>query len=834
MSDIATTSAETTIICPVPMNAPACDLYKHSDFVAAHSYYDHKGEPCFQVFRLEAPDPQDITKVAKKFLPATFVSCPDGSCKWQYTAPPAPRLIYGRYALETMPGVPVLMVEGEKCADEAQRVFPEVPVVTWSGGSNAVGKTDFSPLKGRDVIIMPDHDEPGAKAAKALEKALQEVGANSIRIVDIERLFFDKVGHALSGGDIVDLLAAGAQIDGIDAFPLVQSSETPTKQEVLPTDLSIDAHLLEAYGYEIDLPDIFKLTKHGLTKDVENNRGEIVTVFVASPIAIIGRSWTAADGAGWGKVAAYLTPRGTWETLIIPDVMTASDGREMREILARNGVICGQSHQERQALREYFAYAQTDTIVEVATRCGWKGQSFVLPDRVIAPEGAPCVLPPAETGAEHFFKEAGNSDDWRALSKAVAGASRAVFGISVALCGPLARIVGETGGGFHIYDCSSRGKTSTLIAAASVWGGGGRDGAVRSWTMTANGGEAIAAQHSDTFIALDEIGVASSDEVREAIYRMSNGQGKARARTDGSATTSAQWFAMMLSSGEEPVATLLEGRSRGRENSSLTGGLAVRLVDIPHSASEELAFESIGEHESEAAFAEWITAQAKTHYGHAGPAFLERLVTDQQGAKKEIDKLIATFVQHAVDGNADPQVRRVARRFGLAAAAGTLAARWKIVDWPEATAMRAAMTCFKAWLDARGTDGSTEEIAALRQVAKFFETHGASRFEKIKRVENADGIGEDNDARSEADTLIRDRCGYREDTGGMTYHVTPQAWRSEVCVGLDPVYVAKLLRDRGALITDTDGRLQKNVRLPEASRPVRVYTIRPDRIGDVE
>lgn len=395
-------------------------------------------------------------------------------------------------------------------------------------------------------------------------------------------------------------------------------------------------------------------------------------------------------------------------------------------------------------------------------------------------------------------------------------------------------IVGETGGGFHYYDRSSRGKTTMLIAAASVWGGGGRDGAVRTWVMTANGGEAIAAQSSDTFIALDEIGVASSDEVREAIYRMSNGQGKARAKTDGSATTSAQWFAMMLSSGEEPVATLLEGRGRGRENSSLTGGLAVRLVDIPHSASEERTFESIGKHESEAEFAEWITAQAKSHYGHAGPAFFERLVVDQHGAKKEIDKLVATFVQHAVDGNADPQVRRFARRFGLAAAAGTLAARWKIVDWPEATAMRAAMTCFKAWLDARGTDGSTEEIAALRQVTQFFEAHGASRFEKIKRVENTDGIGGDNESRSDADTLIRDRCGYREDTGGMTYHVTPQAWRSEICAGLDSVYVAKLLRDRGALITDTDGRLQKNVRLPEASRPVRVYTIRPDEIGEIE
>lgn len=323
MSDISPTPVETTIIFPVPMDAPDCDLRKNPDFSAVHSYYDGNGELHFQVFRLEAPDPEDATKTVKSFVLAIFAAFPDGSRKWQYKAPPAPRPIYGRAALETMSTSLVLVVEGEKCADAAQRAFPEVPVVTWSGGSNAVGKPDFSLLKGRNVIIMPDHDELGAKAAAALEKVLLEVGAASIRIVDIEKLLTDEVGHALKGGDIVDLLAAGAQFDGIDAFLLVPASELLAMQEVTASDPSIDAFLLEKYGYELDLPDILKLTKNGLTKDVENNRGEIVAIFVASPIAIIGRSFTAADGAGWGKVAAYLTPRGTWDTIVIPDYMTA-------------------------------------------------------------------------------------------------------------------------------------------------------------------------------------------------------------------------------------------------------------------------------------------------------------------------------------------------------------------------------------------------------------------------------------------------------------------------------------------------------------------------------
>src|SRR5699024_4111263 len=56
------------------------------------------------------------------------------------------------------PAVPVWIVEGEKCVDHLAEQFI---MATTSGSSGSAGKHDWSVLKGREVIIWPDNDEPG-------------------------------------------------------------------------------------------------------------------------------------------------------------------------------------------------------------------------------------------------------------------------------------------------------------------------------------------------------------------------------------------------------------------------------------------------------------------------------------------------------------------------------------------------------------------------------------------------------------------------------------------------------------------------------------------------
>lgn len=65
--------------------------------------------------------------------------------------------------------LPVLVVEGEKCASLKIKGFT---LVTWSGGTNQSPKSDWSVLENKDVTIWPDLDEPGRKAAIYIKSVL--------------------------------------------------------------------------------------------------------------------------------------------------------------------------------------------------------------------------------------------------------------------------------------------------------------------------------------------------------------------------------------------------------------------------------------------------------------------------------------------------------------------------------------------------------------------------------------------------------------------------------------------------------------------------------------
>ena len=105
------------------------------------------------------------TATAKTIMPLSYCEDDAGRRSWRWLHLPAPRPLYGLDRLALRPDAPVLLVEGEKTADAAAKLFPDHVAVTSSGGSNAAGKADWSPLSGRHVVIWPDHDEPGRRFA---------------------------------------------------------------------------------------------------------------------------------------------------------------------------------------------------------------------------------------------------------------------------------------------------------------------------------------------------------------------------------------------------------------------------------------------------------------------------------------------------------------------------------------------------------------------------------------------------------------------------------------------------------------------------------------------
>lgn len=165
-----------TVILPVPESTPQpprCHA-QHGQASALWRYADGQGRTLGYVARFETPE-------GKVILPLCVGHYGTGRPQWIWKALPEPRPLYGLPGLQRTDS-PVLVVEGEKTADAAQILFPNYAVLTWSGGANAVGKADWSPLVGRAVIIWPDNDGPGFKAALEIAALLKSI-AVSVHIV---------------------------------------------------------------------------------------------------------------------------------------------------------------------------------------------------------------------------------------------------------------------------------------------------------------------------------------------------------------------------------------------------------------------------------------------------------------------------------------------------------------------------------------------------------------------------------------------------------------------------------------------------------------------------
>jgi putative DNA primase/helicase len=137
--------------------------FTHKKFgkpVTRYTYRDHAGDVLYFVCRYELDG-------EKSFGGWSYTD--DG--RWLNKSWPAPRPLYGLELLNN--DKPILIVEGEKSCDAARTICGTVyNVVTWPNGATAYDKADWSPVFGKKVLIWPDADEPGRKAAASIVKIL--------------------------------------------------------------------------------------------------------------------------------------------------------------------------------------------------------------------------------------------------------------------------------------------------------------------------------------------------------------------------------------------------------------------------------------------------------------------------------------------------------------------------------------------------------------------------------------------------------------------------------------------------------------------------------------
>jgi hypothetical protein len=121
---------------------------------------------------------------------------------------------------EVIPAETVWVVEGEQCVDALRSI--DLPGTTCAGGAKAVGKTDWTPLAGKTVIIMPDHDAAGEAYANDVAVILAAMQPRpSIRVVRLagpnDPPGFDIADWVEAHGDAAEPDAMRAEIEALAA-----------------------------------------------------------------------------------------------------------------------------------------------------------------------------------------------------------------------------------------------------------------------------------------------------------------------------------------------------------------------------------------------------------------------------------------------------------------------------------------------------------------------------------------------------------------------------------------------------------------------------------------
>lgn len=535
--------------------------------------------------------------------------------------------------------------------------------------------------------------------------------------------------------------------------------------------------------------------------------GHLPPQWLCSPLRVIASTRDARQSE-WGRLLVFPDLDGHIHRWAMPFELLAGNGDQMRAMLLREGVRLTTNRSLRPLLETYLQRARPQVRARCVSRTGWHGDVFVLPRETFGDSAQEPVLFQGATLDAVALAQSGSLPSWRdAVAAPSAGNSRLVLAISMGFAAPCLGLLHAEGGGLHLRGPSSAGKSTALHVAASVYGP--PEGYAQTWRATDNGLEGTAAQHSDLLLVLDELGQLDAKHAGQVAYLLANGQGKARSHRDGSPRAVATWRVLFLSAGELGLGDLVT-----QAGGQVRAGQEVRVIDLPANADAGLGlFEAVPDGMTPAAFADRLKAGAAKHHGVAMPAFVEALAGDPDKYRATLHELRADIAKRLVGADAPGQVRRVAERFALIAAAGELATALGLTGWATGEAERGATVCFCAWLGARGTTGNAEPAAMLGQVRAFLEAHGESRFTRW-------------DANEDGQRTIN-RAGYRR-TGeeGPTYFVELETFRREVCKGFDHRAVTLALVDIGALERGGDGRDTQKPRLPDGRR-ARVYVLTP-------
>lgn len=362
----------TPIYPPPPEAAKSCPS-SFPQFGKATQYWDYKsasGGLLMRVCRFDR-----ITSSgerAKEYRPVVYGK---GKAKsidrtgWHWRQLQDKRPLYGLDVLANLPApAPVILVEGEKACDAARLLFPARACVTWSGGSKAIGKTDFAPLAGREIWYWPDNDQAGVKSVEVLRAALAAIDVKAYRVFDLTAFTHfapGEVGQLIEvasvwpeKADAYDAAVGGwntqhfAALELRGALLLSLERETqpaipaPTPTEEAPADETPSG---AAFGFKVDDSGVWSYDPKA-----EKYR------CICARLDVLARSRDGnGSGQNWGLLVGFKDYDGIEKQWNIPMKLFATDGgAEVVRGLLDRGLHINSHRESKRKVLDYLQATQ--------------------------------------------------------------------------------------------------------------------------------------------------------------------------------------------------------------------------------------------------------------------------------------------------------------------------------------------------------------------------------------------------------------------------------------------------------------------------------------------
>lgn len=286
---------------------------------------------------------------------------------------------------------------------------------------------------------------------------------------------------------------------------------------------------------------------------------------------------------------------------------------------------------------------------QVSNQLGWTKGGFLLGDMFIGDKEV--QFQPKDGGDAQIakgFHTNGTMEGTIDVLNKIKQFPMVKMAIYAALSAPLLKKWNESPYIFELAGTTSRGKTTALRIAASLYGcpDESKPGFFRQWNATKVSLERYASIMNNLPLFIDDTKNGDADRViKPMIYQFASGQGKGRGSTQGM-QISANWQTVLLSTGEQKITSFAKD-----------GGAVARVLSMEGSPFTDTDINAAREVQN-------LNKQVSEHYGHVAEPWIRFLqTTDMKPWKKKFASTGDKYTQLAHD--AGPVAMRLSRIMAL-------------------------------------------------------------------------------------------------------------------------------------------------------------------------